>query len=238
VRYIEHIIEPIRLLLCWQPPDGTDRKRHIVAELRRHGNDARLVYLRDTQDYISAKEKGFRGEYPGFPADKDHDHVLTAFMRRLPPRQRGDFDKFLEAIRIPKDAVISDFALLGYAGARLPSDDFTIVHPFDEAKPPLEFMLLVAGYRYYQNQVPISSLKPGMEARFELAPENPRDPNAVRVVFPDVSVQTAGYVCRGLLPQFRQWLRSGLEVTGTFERMNGTQAHPLAYVFVTVREVA
>lgn len=113
MRNIEHIIEPHRLLLSWQAPEGMDRKRHLVAELRRRGDDADLVYLRESRDYAEAKARGFSGEYPGFPADKDHSGVLAAFMRRLPPHQRGDFDKFLEAIRIPRDAPISDFALLG-----------------------------------------------------------------------------------------------------------------------------
>ena len=236
MKLIEHIVEPTRLLLSWQAPEGSDRKRHIVAELRRRGVDADLVYLRETNDYKEAKDKGFSGEYPGFPADKDHERVLTAFMRRLPPRQRGDFNKFLEAIRIPPDVPISDFALLGYAGAKLPGDDFTIIHPFDDARSPFEFLLLVAGYRYYQKNVPPGSLAAGMSARFELDANNTRDPDAVRVVIPQASTQTIGYVNRGLLPQFRQWLASGLGVEATFERMNGTPDHPLAYLFVSIRE--
>ena len=236
--HIEHIIEPSRLLLSWQAPEGMDRRRHLIAELLRHGDDADLAYLRDSADYESAKSKGFTGEYPGFPASKDHDGVLAAFMRRLPSRHRADFRQFLEAIRIPRDAVISDFALLGYAGARLPGDDFSIIHPFDEARPPFEFLLLVAGYRYYQKNVPHESLKPGMPARFELEPDNPHDPDAVRVVIPNVSEQTAGYVCQGLLGQFRRWMVSGMRVDATFDRLNGTTDRPLVYVFVSVREAA
>jgi hypothetical protein len=237
--YIRHIIEPKRLLLAWQAPEGGDRMRHLVAELRRRGADADLVYLRESKDYADAKSKGFKkGEYPGFPADKDNTGVLAAFMRRLPSRQRGDFDKFLDAIRIAPNAEISDFALLGYAGARLPGDDFSIIHPFDDAKPPFEFLLLVAGYRYYQANVPRESLKAGMAVRFELEPGNPHDPGAIRIVIPDVSEHTAGYVCRGLLPQFRRWMVSGMRIEGTFDRLNGTGERPLVYLFVTVREAA
>jgi len=236
--YIEHIIDPSRLLLSWQAPEGMDRRRYIVAELRRHGDDADLVYLRDGADYEAAKAKGFAGDYPGFPPDKEHVNVLAAFMRRLPPRHRGDFSQFLDAIRIPSGEKISDFALLGYAGARLPGDDFSIIHPFDDATPPFEFLLLVAGYRYHQENVPRDSLKPGMAARFEFEPNNPNDPDAVRVVIPRVSEHTAGYVCRGLLPQFRRWIASGMAVEGTFDRLNGTGDRPLAYLFVTVREAA
>ena len=234
--HIEHIIEPNRLLLSWQAPDGSDRTRRLVAELRRRGDDADLVYLRQSPDYAEAKSKGFPGEYPGFPADKDHTGVLAAFMRRLPPRQRGDFDKFLDAIRIPPKTAISDFALLGYAGARLPSDDFSVVDPFDDAKPPFEFLLLVAGYRYYQDKVSREFLKPGMAVQFEFEPDNRYDPDAVRIMIPGNPAQTIGYVCRGLLQAFRRWAESGLCVEGTFERLNGTHDRPLVYLFVTVRE--
>ena len=233
--HIEHIIEPAKLLLSWQTRTGPDRGRHIVAELRRDGDDADLVYLRKSDDYAAAKVKGFTGEYPGFSAGKDHPGVLAAFMRRLPPRSRSDFDKFMEAIRIPPGTEVSDFALLGYAGARLPGDDFYIIHPFDEAQPPFEFLLLMAGYRHYRGSVPYEELKSGMPARFELELDNRFDPEAVRIVIPEVSPETAGYVCRGLAPQFRKWLIAGLQVRGAIERMNGISDHPQVYLFITVR---
>ena len=232
--YIEHIIEPTRLLLSWQAPVGPDRGRHIVAELCRNGEDADLVYLRDSQEYAAAKAKGFTGEYPGFPAEGYLSGVLAAFMKRLPPRSRGDFDKFLEAIRIRPGTLISDFGLLGYAGGKLPGDDFYIIHPFDEAQPPFEFLLLLAGYRHYRDSVPYEAIEAGMPVRFELEPENPRDPNAVRIVIPQVAETTAGYVCRGLLPQFRRWLLAGLDLHATVERKNGVSDHPMVYLFVTV----
>jgi hypothetical protein len=235
VKLIEHIVEPKRLLLSWQPPSPGNRGRSIVAEVRRTGDDAELVYLRDAEDYRRAKEKGFSGEYPGFPGDRDHQGVLAAFLRRIPPRNRTDFGKFLDAIRIPQSAKVSDFALLGYAGAKLPSDDFTIIHPFEDAAPPFEFLLLVAGYRYYTKDVPMGKVKLGMAARFEPEPTNPHDPGAIRIVIPAVSDARAGHVSRGLLPQVRAWLLKGWSVTATVERINGIQEHPLLYLYVQVR---
>ena len=237
MNHIEHIIEPTKLLLSWRSRIGPDRGRHIVAELHRNGQDADLVYLRDSEDYTAAKAKGFGvgNEYPGFPTDKDHKGVLAAFMRRLPPRQRSDFDKFMGAIRIPPGTEVSDFALLGYAGAKLPGDDFYIIHPFDEAQPPFEFLLQMAGYIHYRDNVPYEKLESGMPARFELEPDNQHDPEAVRIIIPDVSSETAGYVYRGLAPQFRKWLTAGLHVEGIIERLNGISDHPQVYLFVTVR---
>ena len=210
-----------------------------MAELRRNGQDADLVYLRDSEDYAAAKVKGFGvgGEYQGFPANKDYSGVLAAFMRRLPPRSRSDFDKFMEAIRIPPGTEVSDFALLGYAGAKLPGDDFYIIHPFDEAQPPFEFLLQIAGYSHYRSSVPCEELKIGMPARFELELDRRFDPEAVRIVIPEVSPETAGYVCRGLAPQFRKWLMAGLQVGGMIERVNGIGDHPVVYLFITIRDV-
>ncbi len=233
--YIEHIIEPAKLLLSWQSPKGQDRQRHIVAELRHEGDDAKLVYLRESPDYVGAIEKGFDGEYPGFPATQDHSGVLAAFLKRLPPPNRTDFSQFLNAIRIRPEASISRFALLGYAGGKLPGDEFYIIHPFDEASPPFEFLLLTAGYRHYREKVPYEALKIGMPVSFLPEPDNQYDPNAVRIVIPDASESTAGYVCRGLLPQFRRWLAEGLDVKATVERLNGATEHPLVFLFVTVR---
>ena len=48
MRQIEHIVEPDRLLLSWQ---RSDRLRRIVAELVRNGDDANLVYLKDSDEF-------------------------------------------------------------------------------------------------------------------------------------------------------------------------------------------
>src|SRR4030042_2769470 len=96
-------------------------------------------------------------------------------MRRLPPRSRGDFGRYLDSLRIQKDAEISDFALLGYSGAKLPDDDFTVVNTFENAVPPFELLLHVQGYRYYVARLPLASIKPGQEANFQAEPENEFD---------------------------------------------------------------
>lgn len=237
MKYIEHIIEPDTLLLSWQP--GPSQGRFIVAELRRNGDDADLVYLCESEDYDKAKAAGLdKGEYPGFPATQ-HEHVgvLAAFVRRLPPRKRTDFDQFLAGIRLrPETAeTISDFALLGYAGAKLPGDDFCIIHPFNTAEPPFELLLPVAGYSHYQESVPYAKIEQDMTVGFAFEPDNQFDQDAVRIIIPDMSEKTAGYVCRGLLPQFRRWMQEKLDIRGTVERKNGPDDRRLVFVFVEVR---
>lgn len=234
MKYIEHIIEPDRLLLSWQPPVGSDRLRRFVAALVRKGNDADLVYLVDTEDFRQAKEKGFH-EYPGFSANlREYQGVLSTFMKRLPPRTRRDFGVFLNAIRIAERdrETISDFALLGYSGAKLPDDDFTIVHTFATAQPPFEFLLNVQGYRYYAPNFPYDRLAIDMAADFEVEPENTQDPDAIRVTIEGSKV---GYVSRGLATQLKQWMQQGLTITASLERINGTAERPSILLFVTVR---
>lgn len=233
MRYIEHLVEPDRLLLSWQSSVGDQgRQRMLVGELLRNGNDAKLVYLKDNPEFSKAQELGFDG-YPGFPIEKnDHENVLPSFMKRLPPRSRGDFDRFLNALRVRPGSEISDFGLLGYAGAKLPDDDFTVIHPFDNAVPPFELMVCVQGYRYYAEGLPRAKLSTDMAASFEAEPDNPKDPDAIKVMIGDVM---AGYVCRGLTGSFHKWMRSNLEISAYVERINGTEHRPEIHLYVSVR---
>jgi hypothetical protein len=232
IRFIEHIVEPERLLLSWQARDGDHvRMRRFVGELVRRGDDADLMYLRESEDFQIARQNGFV-EYSGFPASENHTGVQALFMKRLPPRKRTDFGRYLESFRIRPDAVISDFALLGYSGAKLPDDDFTIVHPFDTAVPPFELLTPVQGYRYYQERMPFDRLKLGMDAQFEPEPENPYDPEAMAIV---LGGEKCGYVCRGLTGSLHKWLDAHYDVSASIERLNGSPERPLIYLYLTVR---
>jgi len=232
MKYIEHIIEPEKLLLSWQTSQpGKDRGRMFVAEFIREGEDAYLVYLLGSEDFKKAKSLGFEG-YPGFKINhKKYDKVLFAFMKRLPPRSRGDFVKYLDSLRIRVNAKISDFALLGYSGAKLPDDNFTVIHTFENAIPPFEFLLQVQGYRHYKEQLPFVNIKLEQEATFQAEPENGFDPRAIKVIIDGIR---AGYVCRGLAESFHKWFAAGYVVTANVERINGTEKQPEIYLYVSV----
>jgi len=205
MRHIEHIVEPNRLLLSWQTPG--ERLRMFVAELIRNDDDADLVYLKESEDFSKAQSLGFNG-YPGFDFEINiHKNILTSFMKRLPPRSRGDFGRFLDALRIRPEAKdeISDFALLGYSGAKLPDDDFTVIHPFENASVPFELMLPVEGYQYYQDELSLTEL-------------------------------STDYVCRGLTASFHKWIQSGLTMSAFIERINGTRQYPKVYLYVSVKK--
>ncbi len=56
MRFIEHIIEPTKLLLAWQSSDENHRKRYIVAEITRVGDVislSRKMGLRVTQPFLT-----------------------------------------------------------------------------------------------------------------------------------------------------------------------------------------
>ena len=233
MRYIEHVVEPERLLLSWQT--SQERGRMFVGELIRKADDADLVYLLDSDEFCKAQSLGFQ-DYTGFSAQQRiHENVLFAFLKRLPPRSRGDFGKYLDSLRIRKDAEISDFALLGYSGAKLPDDDFTIIQTFENAAPPFEFLLHVQGYRYYAERLPFDSIKLEQEATFQAEPENEVDPKAIKII---ISGTHSGYVCRGLLESFHKWFEMNFKIDASIERKNGTAKHPEIYLYVSIKMTA
>ena len=234
-RYIEHIIEPDKLLLSWQPPkaSGKSRMRRFIAELIAYGDDVRLEYLTDSEDFKEATKAGFE-DYPGFSKGKRvHDNVLDAFMRRLPPRKRNDFGRFLTAIRInPVDKDnISEFALLGYSGAILPGDGFVVVNPFRNAQPPFELMVEIQGYRHQLNNISYEDMNTEMQVIFQPEPDNHHDPEAIMAMIDNKKI---GYVCRGLNESFHSWLDKDYNIDAVIERINGTEDNPKIYALVKI----
>jgi hypothetical protein len=152
-------------------------------------------------------------------------------MKRLPPRSRGDFSKYLDSLRIRKESKISDFALLGYSGAKLPDDDFTIIHTFENAIPSFEFLLHVQGYRYYTERLPFNSIKLEQKATFQTEPENEFDTKAIKIIIGGIH---AGYVCHGLTESFYKWFKMDYKIEASIEKKNGTEEQPEIYLYVSI----
>lgn len=230
MHFIEHIIEPTKLLLAWQSLAESHRKRYIVAELHWTGNDSTLTYLQNTKDFIEAREHGFEC-YPAFKEIKEvHHNALDAFMRRLPPRTRGDFSDYLAGLRLKPDVQISDFALLGYSGAKLLSDGFSIIHPFNDADGPCELLIEAAGYRHRLKDLKIL---PQINSRAtfskELYGSDREDAIAIHV-----DGACVGYVNRGLIPTFLDWMSNRRINDAWVEKTNGTPERPTLYLYVQV----
>jgi hypothetical protein len=231
--WIEAICEPARLLLAWQSPDPNGvRDRFAVAEIISEGKSESCLfrYLSGTE-VDRARSLGYVG-YPAFRLDQTEHRqgVLAALLRRLPPRSRTDFQEYKAQFRLRSDLQLSDFALLAYTEAKLPSDGFSIVNPLDKARGPCQFVLEVAGFRHYVKSLN-APLGVGQQLKFVPEPTNERDSNAVRV---EAAGQLIGYVNRLQAPTFLRWIEEGV-LEGIVERLNGNPDRPRVLMFVAVR---
>lgn len=230
---LQHIVEPERLLLTWQPVDEQSpvRTRRVVGEVRKE-SDGQFVfrYLKDTVDFRSAQEAGFQG-FPAFALNQDEamQGVIETLMRRLPPRNREDFAEYLAQHRLPHPFRNSDFALLGYTGARLPSDGFALIPVFPGNTVPCDYLMEVAGLRHVIG-TDVSEIHDGDFVSFEEDPNNQIDRDALVVVHQGRRI---GYVNRALRESFHHWLAAH-RVTGVIERQNGKPERPLVFVRVSV----
>ncbi len=228
---IQHANQPSRLLLVWQPPEGKPRTRLVVGELCMENNSYKFHYLENTTDFTKAREEGFVC-YPAFPKlDQDYNvGVLETFLSRIPPRKRGDFNKYLEQWRLAPDVDIPDFALLGHTGAKLPNDGFSLINPFDYTDAPFEFYIEVAGFRYQKN-INLDDISVDMAVNFIAEPDNSFDPQAVKI---ETLGRIIGYVNKIQSPAFTRWLEH-YSITACIERLNGTEDRPLIYIYGRVQ---
>lgn len=236
MNFIDHVLEPKRLLLVWQGPEGSSRRsRYAVAELVRQSEDqVRFQYLVDTADFKNACAEGFIN-FPAFrKVEQIYDlGVVDTFIRRLPPRTRGDYKQYLEQFRLRPGTSISVFALLAYTGAKLPSDGFSIVDPLDDVSQAGELLIEVAGFRHVA-KVPLEALSPGDEVEFAPESGNAHDPYAVTVM---THGQKIGYVPRQQARAIRA-LQESRSLSARIERLNGSTARPVVYLFAELRPAA
>ena len=118
---ISNIVKSRFLYLIWKNEQSS--KRFAVGKLY----EDRFEYF-DKNTLEEAIDEGFQG-FPAFSLDeKTHSNALKVFMRRLPPKNRTDYDKFLAlyGLDYEKEIVknISDFELLGYTGAYVSGNSF------------------------------------------------------------------------------------------------------------------
>jgi hypothetical protein len=241
---LTRIIEPNRLLLVWQEsenstaPYNAGGRRYIVGELTRESvtsNDIRLRYFTGEADFDAACSKGFDG-YPAFKIQQEiHTHdVMAAFARRIPSKARGDFADYLGYWRISLDAGqnMSPFALLGYTGGVLPGDGFSLIHTFEEATPPCELVIEVAGVRHYPAAMQMIEAKTleGRQVEFVREPSNAHDANAICLM---VDGDQIGYIKKGQADFFTLWLGKA-NFSAHVERVNGRQEKPSILIFISV----
>ena len=232
-----------RALLVWQAdlrPDeqgggpGSLRDHHAVGELVRKRSGR--VSFRYFDDLEAARAQGFRG-YPGLFIDtkaKDNDRIgVELLRRRLPPEQRRDYGKILQTFGLPVDLDLSDhLTLMAYTGARN-DDDFSICETFDGFDRPFRFLFDLANVRHDGTYDVCAKLAPGEALTFRREPDNPHDPNAVKVVRAANEKEKAGYVNHLQAEAVGRWLDDG-EITASAFMFSGRSVYPRLYVNVNV----
>ena len=228
---IEHPQFTRRALLVWQSPLGSNvrRDRHAVAELVQLEDRMEFRYLDDAQ-LEEARLAGFT-IYPGLPINSTElDRIAEeVLIRRLPPRDREDFDQLLGRFGLPPNERYPALTLLAYTGARLTSDSFSICETFDGFEPPFTYIFDVAGSRHYQelyNQLPS-----GEPLILEREPSNLHDPDAIRIARADGTC--VGYVNRLQTGAVGQWLDDG-RISASVFRANGRRDYPRLFVLAEI----
>lgn len=233
MQYIEHIIEPTELLLVWQSLDETHRTRYKVAKLEQTETGITLTYLVDTKDFRSAQEKGFES-YPAFQdITRPHYNVLNTFMRRLPPRSRADFAQYLAGMRLKPDSVLSDFALLGYSGAKLLSDGFSLIHPFNNVDNECELLLEIVDFRHIEETDRKKVIAGTPVSFFVVDKHEITNEPAIRIMMDDKQL---GYVNRALISTVLEWINDKRILNARIEKINGTPSRPAAYIYTQILE--
>lgn len=242
-RWIEHLVEPARLILAWRAPDDIEqRTRWAVGELAQAGGAATFRYFAGAEfaqmnvgrSPADLKAAGFLG-YPAFEWRADRGELfsagaLEAFLRRVPSPHRSDFRDYLEGFRLRPRPELVGMALLGATSAALPGDGFTLVDPLEPDVRAQDVLMEVAGYRYHAATAPLL-----VGDQLEVAAEpHPQDPFAVQL---RKAGRLVGYVNRLQSSTVTRWLETRA-LQAEVVKVNGQAGHPRALMLLSVREQA
>lgn len=238
---IKYLAEPKQLLLAWQAPDHLrDRWRWAVGVFDLTGPESNFRYVTADSEFRALNGGRGRDEllalgFLGYPAFSmlrplHTQGVLPTLMRRLPPRSRSDFGAFLALFGFAPDANPSDFALLSYTGAKLPSDGFSIVDPLDKDTAQADLVTEIAGTRHHLAGERLTA-PPEAAVTLTPEPENKFDPAAIRVNLHDKCI---GYINRLQSRTLLHWLNTR-SVESSIYRLNGSVESPKVFIFIKIR---
>lgn len=225
---ISKIAEPNRLLVTWQPASGGTR--YIIGSIEGANTDNPYFKYSDDEDELSnAAKHGFVG-HPSFRLNgKNYPNPLDVFMRRLPPRARPDFYKYLAEFGLPATFDGSNACLLAYTGARLPSDGFSILPDLDTMDAPFDYITELAGTRYQLN-VSIDEIQLGDSVDINLEDDNACDASAIAVCHNGVRI---GYINKAHCSSIRKLLTTK-KLSSVVCKKSGTPERPLIHINLMV----
>ena len=235
-------MEPEELILAWQAPDHMlNRRRWTVATVDVRSSPWVLQYLEGSEfsswNSGAPLERAIALGFEGYPAffRKARQYtfgvgVHEALMRRLPPRNRPDFQAYLQRFGFKNGENLSDAALLAYTEAKLPSDGFSLVGRLREELAVGDIVLDVAGARY-QSFGEACPAKPGDELSLRKEPTNEHDQSAIEILWNGLRI---GYVNRVQASTVAYWI-DHRAIRITVQRVNGRVGSPKIYALLQVR---
>ncbi|CAM4040409.1 HIRAN domain-containing protein [Vibrio neonatus] len=229
---INNFIDINTLFLTWQS-DNERNHRYFVGVINKITYDSySFTYLVNTSDYDKAISLGFKG-YPAFKLSNDifTNEVLESFRKRLPPKSRRDFSKYLQQHNLPTDFSGDDFQLISHTGIQLPSDGFDLVPDLSEAEVPFDYVTELAGTRYYKTYDEVAEIDLGSNVTLIREDCNKKDPQAICVEYRGKKI---GYINRLLCPTLRT-LMIDKSITCAIVKKSGTEDRPLLYVLISAR---
>lgn len=187
------IKRPFVLWLIWQNVET--RQRYHIGNLSSLNGEYTFSYELSgkRRTLLEAMENGYRPHLAFRDIYKVYksDRLFDAFARRLPDKQRPDFNDILQSFGLSND--FTEMDLLRATGGRLATDPYEFVAPIYRDNDYFDFDFYVAGWRYYEGENALQELNHGDEVAFELDGMNRKDKKAV-VIMTTQSGYKLGYV--------------------------------------------
>jgi len=207
-----------KIYLIWQ--EAAHRSRFVVGELQEESNGGYVFRYLPRPDLDDALKSGFSC-YPSFPdLNKEYrENVIESFSMRLPSRTRNDFKELLKYWDV-QDSNLSDFDLLSITGGRLATDHFEFIDPHTE-KRPIAFLTELAGFTHYvqggEDLEQLKRLHEGDSVQLVRDPNNPKDKNAVKVLYQNKHI---GYIKRVHADTISAELGKGKQITSVIKHVD------------------
>ncbi len=202
------------LWLIWKEP--ISRRRYKIGILIKDSSKYKFTYVNPELD--SARLVGFK-YFPGFEdllKTYESDSLFANIKTRLPNDTRPDYLEILNCYNLEKDS--DDFEILKATRGRTLTDNYEFVPAFDSSK--IEFD--IAGTSHCSDIEECKNyLKVNNILYLQYEPENPKDENAIKIVFKENGKSYhIGYVPRYYSKELLTELRKGTKYSAMIKSLN------------------
>lgn len=221
------------LWLVWQNVN-TRRKYHVGNLLYNPAEGYSFNYVNDKKH--RGLEEALKNGFIRFLAFPDLERLyhspflFHAFSRRLPNKNRPDYDRLLSSYGLDKSA--HEMELLRVTKGKTATDGFELVSPvFTDNDSNYNVEFYIEGWRYYDGENALASLSPNQILKLEREPDNVHDRNAVKIL--SKNNKLLGYVPAVYSEFFSELLRKEQKINIHIDDIN-ENAIPQMKLFVRV----